>query len=111
MTEMRRSRFVMANGIRTHYTESGGNGPVIVGLHGGGNGASGEAGLGRLFELLGTNYRVIGIDSVGGYGKTDPVPMRYGLQSRVDHAAGVLDALAPGFEPVEILARIDVVAA
>ncbi len=67
--------------------------PVVVALHGGGNGSSGEAGLGRLRELLGAKYRVIGIDSVGGYGLTDPVPMRYGLQSRVDHAADVVDAL------------------
>ena len=28
---------------------------MMVGLHGGGNGASGEAGLGRLFDLLGAD--------------------------------------------------------
>jgi len=89
----RRSRFVMVNGIKTHYTESGGDGPVIVGMHGGGHGSSGAAGLGRLFDLLGDRYRVIGLDSIGGYGKTDTVPLRYGLQSRVDHAAAFVDAL------------------
>lgn len=93
MAETRRSRFVNVNGIKTHYTESGGNGPVIVGMHGGGHGSSGAAGLGRLFELLGDRYRVIGLDSIGGFGETDPVPLRYGLQSRVDHAAAFLDAL------------------
>lgn len=93
MTTSRRSRFVMANGVRTHYTESGGDGPVILALHGGGHGSSGEAGLGRLLELLGERYRVIGLDSIGGYGETDTIPLRYGLQSRVDHAADFADAL------------------
>jgi len=93
MSNTRRSRFVMVNGIKTHYTESGGDGPVIVGMHGGGHGSSGQAGLGRLFELLGDRYRVIGLDSIGAYGQTDPVPLRYGLQSRVDHAAAFIDAL------------------
>ena len=93
MSNTRRSRFVNVNGIKTHYTESGGDGPVILGMHGGGNGSSGAAGLGRLFDLLGEKYRVIGLDSIGGFGETDPVPLRYGLQSRVDHAAAFLDAL------------------
>ena len=93
MPDGRRSRFVMANGVRTHYTESGGDGPAILALHGGGQGSSGEAGLGRLLDLLGDRYRVIGLDSIGGYGETDPVPLRYGLQSRVDHALDFVDAL------------------
>jgi len=83
----------MVNGIKTHYTESGGNGPVIVGMHGGGHGSSGAAGIGKLFDLLGDRFRVIGPDSIGGYGETDTVPMRYGLQSRVDHVAAIADAL------------------
>jgi pimeloyl-ACP methyl ester carboxylesterase len=93
MSSTRRSRFVMANGVKTHYTESGNSGPVIVAMHGGGHGSSGEAGLGRLLELLGDRYRVIGVDSIGGYGKTDLVPLRYGLQSRVDHISDFVDAL------------------
>lgn len=93
MPNNRRSRFVMLNGIKTHYTESGGDGPVILAMHGGGHGSSGEAGLGRLLDLLGDRYRVIGLDSIGGFGETDPVPLRYGLESRVDHAADFADAL------------------
>lgn len=93
MTTTRRSRFVMVNGVKTHYTESGGNGPVIVAMHGGGHGSSGEAGLGRLLDLLGDRYRLIGLDSIGGFGATDTVPLRYGLQSRVDHAAAFIEAL------------------
>ncbi len=84
----------MVNGVKTHYTESGGDTPVIVGLHGGGHGSSGAAGLGKLFELLGDRYRVIGLDSVGGYGETDPhAPSPYGLQSRVDHLTAFADTL------------------
>jgi 2-hydroxy-6-oxonona-2,4-dienedioate hydrolase len=93
MANARRSRFVMVNGIKTHYTESGGDGPVILGMHGGGHGSSGEAGLGKLFELLGDRYRVIGLDSIGGFGETDTVALHYGLQSRVDHAASFADVL------------------
>jgi pimeloyl-ACP methyl ester carboxylesterase len=84
----------MVNGIKTHYTESGGYGPVLLCMHGGGHGSSGAAGVGRLFELLGDRYRVIGLDSIGGYGETDPsVPLTHGLQSRVDHASAFADAL------------------
>ena len=94
MASARRSRFVMANGVKTHYTESGSDGPVILAMHGGGHGSSGVAGLGRLLDLLGDRYRVIGLDSIGGYGETDTVPLRHGLQSRVDHAADFADAPA-----------------
>ena len=92
MANTRRSRFVMVNGVKTHYTESGGDGPVIVAMHGGGHGSSGEAGLGRLLDLLGDRYRIIGLETIGGFGETDTVPLRYGLQSRVDHAADFVDA-------------------
>jgi pimeloyl-ACP methyl ester carboxylesterase len=89
-----RSRFVRAGGVRTHYTEQGDAGPVIVAMHGGGAGSSGGAGLGRLLSLLSNDARVIGLDSVGGFGETDPSgPVSYGLQSRVDHLADFLDAL------------------
>lgn len=83
----------MVGGIRTHFTESGDDGPVIVALHGGGHGSSGASCVGRLFELLGGRYRVIGLDSIGGFGETEPIPLRYGLQSRVDHLAAFLDTL------------------
>lgn len=89
-----RSRFVMANGVRTHYSESGGDGRVIVALHGGGAGSSGVAGMGPLLERLGTDFRVVAPDSVGGFGLTDPyAPVPYGLMSRVTHTADFIDAL------------------
>lgn len=93
MANNRKSRFVMVNGVQTHYTESNGDGPVIVAMHGGGQGASGQAGLGRLLDILGDKYRLIGVDSIGGYGRTDTIPLRYGLQSRVDHIAEFCDVM------------------
>jgi pimeloyl-ACP methyl ester carboxylesterase len=94
MEQSSRSRFVLAGGVKTHYTESGGDGPVLLALHGGGAGSSGAAGMGALMTLLSDEFRVIGLDSVGGFGLTDPAgPATYGLQSRVDHLAAFMDAL------------------
>jgi pimeloyl-ACP methyl ester carboxylesterase len=89
-----RSRYVMANGVRTHYWESGNDGPTIIALHGGGAGSSGMAGMGPLLERLGGDARVIAPDSVGGFGLTDPyAPVTHGLMTRVAHTADVIDAL------------------
>jgi pimeloyl-ACP methyl ester carboxylesterase len=90
-----RSRFVMVNGVKTHYTEAGGDGPTIVAMHGGGAGSSGAAGLGALLQILSDEFRVIGLDSVGGFGETDPNAgdVSLGLQSRVDHLAAFVDAI------------------
>ncbi|MCC6473552.1 MAG: alpha/beta hydrolase [Burkholderiales bacterium] len=89
-----RSRWVLANGVRTHYTESGGGGPVLVALHGGGAGSSGLAGMGAAMERLAGEFRVIAPDSIGGFGLTDPyAPAPYGLISRTQHLADVVDAL------------------
>lgn len=93
MSEIR-SRFVRTDGFRTHYTEAGGDGPVIVAMHGGGAGSSGEAGMAPLMRELPERFRVIAPDSVGGFGKTDThAPAPYGLQSRVDHLEATVDAL------------------
>lgn len=89
-----RSRYVMAGGVKTHYSESGNDGLPVVLLHGGGAGSSGDAGFGQTLSILGKEFRTIAIDSVGGYGGTDtsaPVPL--GIQSRVDHLAAFADAL------------------
>jgi pimeloyl-ACP methyl ester carboxylesterase len=89
-----RSRYAMANGVKTHYWESGNAGPVIVGLHGGGAGSSGMAGMGPILERLGDAYRVIAPDSIGGFGLTDPYAKSpLGLISRVHHTADFIDAL------------------
>ncbi len=89
-----RSRFVVANGVRTHYTESGGDGPVIVAMHGGGAGSSGRAGMAPLMQALPPGFRIAAPDSVGGFGFTDVnAPTQYGIQSRVDHLAAFVDAI------------------
>jgi pimeloyl-ACP methyl ester carboxylesterase len=94
MATVLRSRWVMANGIKTHYTESGDNGPVLVALHGGGAGSSGLAGMGAAMERLADEFRVIAPDSIGGFGLTDPYATTpYGLISRVQHIADFCDAL------------------
>jgi 2-hydroxy-6-oxonona-2,4-dienedioate hydrolase len=89
-----RSRRVMANGVNTHYAEAGGDAPVIVALHGGGAGSSGESGMGLVMPHLAADFRVIAPDSVGGYGDTDPyAPIPYGLVNRVTHLEDFVDTL------------------
>jgi 2-hydroxy-6-oxonona-2,4-dienedioate hydrolase len=89
-----RSRNVMTGRFRTHYTECGGNGPALVLCHGGGPGSSGEAGFGPLMPALATKFQVYALDSVGGFGETDPYyPASEGVQSRVDQLEAFMDAL------------------
>lgn len=89
-----RSRNVMAGRIRTHYTECGNNGPAVVLCHGGGPGSSGEAGFGQLMPTLGAKFQVYALDSVGGFGETDPYyPASEGVQSRVDQLETFMDTL------------------
>lgn len=88
-----RSRFVNANGVKTHYTEVGDDGPTLVAIHGGGHGSSGKAGMGELIAAL-APLRCVAPDSVGGYGMTDPyAPTPHGLLDRVIHLEHVVDAL------------------
>lgn len=89
-----RSRFVMAGSVRTHYSESGEDGSVILGLHGGGAGSSGLAGMGPVMPSLSKQFRYIAPDSIGGYGETDvSASTSRGLQSRVDHLTDFVNAL------------------
>ncbi len=89
-----RSRWVKAGGVRTHYTEAGGDGPVILALHGGGHGSSGLSGMGALMAQLADDFRIVAPDSIGGYGLTDAAaPAPHGLISRADQARDVADAL------------------
>lgn len=89
-----RSRWVMANGVKTHYSESGNEGKVLVALHGGGAGSSGAAGMAPVMERLAEEFWTLAPDSVGGFGLTDPsAPTPYGLHARVTHTADFVDAL------------------
>ena len=89
-----RSRYVMAGKVKTHYSETGHNGPPIVLCHGGGAGSSGEAGFAALMIEMGKKFQVYALDSVGGFGDTDPnYPTPEGVQSRVDQLEAFIDAL------------------
>jgi len=89
-----RSRYVMAGKIKTHYSETGHNGPPIVLCHGGGAGSSGEAGFAALMLELGKKFQVYALDSVGGFGDTDPnYPVPEGVQTRVDQLEAFIDTL------------------
>jgi pimeloyl-ACP methyl ester carboxylesterase len=93
-TAVIRSRWVKANGVKTHYVEAGDNGPAIVALHGGGHGSSGMSGMGLLMAELCSDYTIYAPDSIGGYGETDPsAPTPLGLLNRVDHTRDFVDAL------------------
>jgi pimeloyl-ACP methyl ester carboxylesterase len=84
----------MANGVKTHYTECGNSGEVIVALHGGGAGSSGESGMGLMMPYLADDFWVLAPDSIGGYGLTDVnAPARQGLIDRVTHLEDFVDAL------------------
>ncbi|MFI5266040.1 MAG: alpha/beta fold hydrolase [Chloroflexota bacterium] len=88
-----RSRWAKTGGFRTHYTEAGGDGPVLLQLHGGGYGQSGLAANHTIIPMLAPHFRVLAPDSVGGYGQTDLVPTPNGIHARVDQLEDLVDAL------------------
>ena len=97
-----RSRWVLANGVKTHYSEAGGDGKAVVMLHGGGHGSSGQSGMGGLMAELANDYVMYAPDSVGGYGLTDAnAKTPRGLLDRVDHTRDFVDAL--GLEKFTIM--------
>ena len=78
-------------GVRTHYVEAGDGDPLIL-VHGGGPGASGASGWGRLIPLLADSFHVLAIDLVGS-GHSDKPLVEYSFQTLVDHLTGFVDAL------------------
>jgi pimeloyl-ACP methyl ester carboxylesterase len=84
----------MAGRVKTHYSESGNDGPPVVLCHGGAAGSSGEAGFGSVMALLADRFQCYAPDGVGGYGDTDPYfPANEGTQSRVDQLEDFMDTL------------------
>jgi pimeloyl-ACP methyl ester carboxylesterase len=89
-----RSRFITVNGVKTHYSECGDDGPTIVATHGGGAGSSGFAGMGPIMKNLPSGFRFIALDSVGGFGLTDPTAASpWGVKGRVEHLDAFVEAL------------------
>ncbi len=90
-----RSSWVLANGVRTHYTAAGDEGPAVVLCHGGGPGSSGYAGFRLMIPALAEHFRVYAVDQIS-YGQTDTRPHAWPVnahQSLVDHVADFIDAL------------------
>jgi pimeloyl-ACP methyl ester carboxylesterase len=92
-TKPYRSSCVLANGVKTHYQEAGERGDPVVLLHGGGPGASGEAGWRFMLPALAPHFRVYAPDQLSfGYTDTARLPTR-AHQSLVDHIRDFIEAL------------------
>lgn len=61
---------VRVNGADISVTDTGGSGPAVVMLHGGGPGASGVSNYSRNIDALAASYRVI-VPDMPGYGRSD----------------------------------------
>ncbi|HEX4896509.1 MAG TPA: alpha/beta hydrolase [Solimonas sp.] len=83
----------LANGYRIHYQDQG-SGPVVVFLHGSGNGASGYSNFkGNYPEIAAAGYRCLVPDLIG-FGYSDkPSDVEYPLSFFVDCLKQTLDAL------------------
>lgn len=83
----------LPNGYRIHYLDQG-SGPVVVFLHGSGNGACGHSNFkGNYPELVKAGYRVIVPDLIG-YGYSDkPADVEYPLSFFIACVKQALDAL------------------
>jgi 4,5:9,10-diseco-3-hydroxy-5,9,17-trioxoandrosta-1(10),2-diene-4-oate hydrolase len=83
----------LANGRRIHYLDQG-QGPVVVFLHGSGNGASGYSNFkGNYPALVAAGYRVIVPDLIG-FGYSDkPADVEYPLSFFVECVKQTLDAI------------------
>jgi 2-hydroxymuconate-semialdehyde hydrolase len=85
-------REIVANGIRTNCHDVGSGAPVVL-LHGSGPGVTGWANWRGIIPPLSRRFRVVAPDIVG-FGYTErPAGVKYGIETWVAHALGVLDAL------------------
>lgn len=87
------SRYVLVDGIRTHYLEAG-DGPALVLLHGGEYGAAAELTWESCIPLWSERFRVLALDFVG-FGRSSKLRDFGGGQRRlmIDQVAGVLRTL------------------
>jgi pimeloyl-ACP methyl ester carboxylesterase len=90
------SGWILANGVRTHYSWAGTEGPAVVMLHGGGPGASGEGGWRFMLPALAAaGFRAFAPDQLS-FGETDARPHAWpvlGHQSLVNHVHDFIEAL------------------
>lgn len=89
---MTRSRFVMVDGIRTHYLDTG-DGPTIVLLHAGGFGENSWMSWRRNIDALAAGNRVVAPDWLG-FGQTDKLrDFAQGNARMVTHMARFFEVL------------------
>lgn len=93
--------------ITTEYLDSGGDGEVVLLLHGGGPGANAVTNWRRFIPGLSDRYRVIAPD-IYGWGNTDhpaegeaPATMTGWMRARVNQIIALIDAL--GIEKVHLI--------
>ncbi|MGH2507716.1 MAG: alpha/beta fold hydrolase [Ktedonobacteraceae bacterium] len=86
------SKYVVANGIKTHYIEAGA-GPALVLLHSGEYGGSAETTWEFNIDQLSEHFHVLAPDWLG-YGKTEKLfDFTDMWQKRVNHIRAFIDAL------------------
>ena len=68
-TTAREGTIVAVNGSQIFVTDTGGPGPAVVMLHGGGPGASGTSNYSRNIDALAASFRVI-VPDMPGYGRS-----------------------------------------
>jgi len=83
---------IVANGISTNYHDIGSGFPVLL-IHGSGPGVSAWANWRLTIPALAAQRRVIAPDMVGFGFSERPAGIRYGLDTWVAQAIGLLDAL------------------
>jgi pimeloyl-ACP methyl ester carboxylesterase len=87
-----RSRFLVVDGIRTHYLECGDGYPVVL-VHSGEYGASAELSWEYNIDALARHFRVVAPDWLG-FGQTDKIfDFASGARRRVGHLRRFLDAM------------------
>ena len=92
MSQSVQSRFLLVDGIRTHYLEAGAGFPVVL-LHSGEYGASAQLSWEFNIDALAVHFRVIAPDWLG-FGQTDKiVDFVAGTGRRVSHLRRLLETL------------------
>lgn len=88
-----RGRSVVALDIETNFHDTGGEGPVVVLLHGSGPGVSAWTNWKRVMPALSDRFRVVAPD-LAGFGYTERKPdLHYDIKLWSKHLMAFLDAL------------------
>ena len=91
------SKYLTANGLKTHYIEAGSGNPVVL-LHGGGAGADCRSNWFKTIPQFANRFHVYAIDLLG-FGHTDrpdPAGFAYTQDARNDHMVAAIEALGVG---------------